>query len=70
MMPSPIHRMIDAVCHCVKCGAAMGACDCVTECGCGWFYDKGGHCRNPNCSQDTDRRVAHWNAILRRERGY
>lgn len=48
-MASPIETMIYNVVKCLKCGAAMGKCDCWTKCkspGCTWFVEKGKKCRN------------------------
>jgi len=35
---------------CMRCGAAMGTCDCWRKCSCGLSYPKDGKCRNPKCS--------------------
>lgn len=31
---------------CTVCSARAGACDCWSRCECGWFFRKGGACRN------------------------
>lgn len=37
---------------CTICGSkGVGTCDCWTKCSCGWLYEKGTACRNPNCSK-------------------
>lgn len=46
-----LDRLFDkAAMKCVKCSAAMGACDCWTKCPCGWSFEKGTKCRNPTHS--------------------
>ena len=51
MALSPIDHMIDAArMKCAKCGTPMGGCDCWTRCRCGWAYEKGGECDNPDHS--------------------
>jgi hypothetical protein len=45
---TPIERMLDQMAMiCTICRAPKGMCNCWTECTCGWFYEKGGTCRNP-----------------------
>lgn len=34
--------------RCTLCNQPAGTCDCWTLCGCGWSYEKGTSCRNPN----------------------
>ena len=51
---SPLNSLIDGNVGCVKCGAAMGKCDCWTKCKCGWLFEKDTSCRNPKCGGDPN----------------
>lgn len=35
---------------CTLCNAPMGKCECWTKCSCGWTYERGTECRNPDCT--------------------
>lgn len=51
MSRSPIDIMMDRVdWRCAKCGAPAGTCSCWMKCACGWTYETGKACRNPNCT--------------------
>ena len=52
MADSPLEKMIMANVVCTICGARPGACDCWTQCKCGWSFRKGTSCRNPECGGD------------------
>lgn len=39
--------------RCTLCDAPMGKCDCWTKCSCGWSFEKGTACRNPNCPESV-----------------
>jgi len=45
--PKPNPKTASPTMRCTVCNAAMGQCDCWTDCRCGWSYRKGGECRNP-----------------------
>lgn len=51
-------QMIQSVVRCTLCGAGYGACDCWTQCSCGWTAEKGKPCNNPNTSRCSTK-VAH-----------
>ena len=57
MKKNIVYRMIDAVVRCTICGAKMGGCDCWTPCPCGWSYEKGKKCRNPDCKVQLKRTI-------------
>ncbi|PWB94632.1 hypothetical protein [Methylosinus sporium] len=51
MSRSPIDVLFGhADMRCTICGAPAGACSCWTRCACGWTYETGKACRNPNCT--------------------
>ncbi len=52
---SGIGEMIKNTVKCVKCGAAMGKCDCWIKCKCGWFFEKDSKCNNVECGGDPNR---------------
>ena len=53
-MSHPINRMVESTVRCTICGAAYGKCDCWIRCAfCGWSFEKGTKCRNPQCKSAT-----------------
>ncbi len=48
-MIEPITTAINAVVKCSICNASYGTCDCWSACSCGWSYEKGEECNNPDC---------------------
>lgn len=50
-MTSPINKMIDNACKCLKCGKSMKECleskTCTLKCHCGWMYRINKKCANP-----------------------
>ncbi|HEY8066560.1 MAG TPA: hypothetical protein VIF40_17825 [Methylosinus sp.] len=51
MSRSPIDILFDrADMRCTICNALAGTCSCWTRCSCGWSYETGKACRNPNCT--------------------
>lgn len=61
-----INRLIDAVMKCVKCGAAVGKCDCWEKCSCGWSNSRGKFCRNPNTIRCSSKlKYGQWNRSTR-----
>lgn len=43
--------------RCTICNSKAGGCDCWTKCGCGWSYEKGTECRNPDCSHPREAKL-------------
>jgi hypothetical protein len=37
--------------RCAICGEPWGTCDCWIRCHCGWYYEKGTKCGNPEHSK-------------------
>ena len=48
---SPIDILFDKVeFKCTICDKPAGTCDCWVFCSCGWAFEKGEKCRNPDCA--------------------
>ena len=41
--------------ECTLCGTVRAiGCNCWTKCECGWTFESGTACRNPNCTEKDD----------------
>ena len=48
---SPMDILFDkADMKCTLCEKPIGTCDYWTQCDCGWSFEKGTQCRNPDCT--------------------
>lgn len=48
MSTAPVDQMIDAAVRCTLCGTAgIGNCACWVWCECGWSFQRGTRCNNP-----------------------